>query len=587
MRFVQIVIRLTTLSLLLTLGPTAAMAGGQDFAAEAKKQMRLSFDLDEIEGMLQEPPMQYGEYAAPVLPLEPNSDVESVTVFRDRALVTRVLTQSVGKGPGGITFEGLPLGLAADSLHATVSTGDARITGVELVSGHGDVEETDHIVEIREEMTGITEELGQVRDRIESLLAQRAYLRDTLLNTGEEGRPQPSLDQIRGTLTFVGDAEQEIAAELRKEQARASELDEQLSPLLVKLENPLATGMRVRVDLESGGGGAVTVGLRYQVFGARWWPSYNARLNGESEQVTLEYYGIVSQETGEDWNDVALMLSTANPSSSGELPALNSWYLGRDTYGGDYNVGANLALGRGYYDSPLNEMQANPQTIVPQGIVDSNMNASVQGAGAVVFAIPGQRTIAGDGSEQRLPVGNQTFGAAMELATVPKLVPEVYRQARIKYQGEAPLLPGAVSTFVGADYVGSGQLKTVVPGEELLLSFGTDDSLRVERQLIGRQQEFVGPGKKTTRWTFHFRIKVSNFGGEAQTVRLVDQVPVAEIDRITVKMLETSEPLPANPDDGPGILKWKMKVPPGGEQVIELRFSVTAPTDIYLSSMMF
>ncbi len=569
--------------------PAVGWAGGGDFRAEANEQMRLSFDLDAVEGMLLEAPQQQTAWAnaLPALPLEPNSDVEQVTVFRDRALVTRVLSEQVSAGPGAITFEGLPLSIASDSLHGFVTEGDARIIGVEVESGAGEVEETGHIAEIREQMLAITEELGGVRDRIEALLAQRAYLRDTLLGGHRGEGAQPSLDQVRGTLAYVGEAEREIAGQLRKEQDRARELDEELRPLLIKLENPLATGMKVRVDVDATRSGEVTVGLRYQVFGARWWPAYNARLDEASSQVALEYYGIVSQATGEDWEDVALLLSTADPSVSGELPQLSSWYLGRDAYGYDYNVEGNLMAGRGYYEQGHNEMQVYQQAAEPAGMVDSQMNASVQGTGAVVFAIPGHRTVAGDGSEQRLPVGTQTFGVAMELSTVPKLVPEVYRQARLRYEGEAPLLPGTVSTFVGADYVGSGEQKTVVPGEEFLLSFGTDDRLRVERQLVSRQQEYVGVGKKTTRWTFHFRIKVSNFGDEAQLVRLVDQVPIAEVDRVVVKMLDSTPASPANPDDGPGIMKWKLEVPPGGEQVVDLRFSVTAPTDVYLGSLMF
>lgn len=572
----------------LALSPTALAGGGDvDFAKEAKRRMNLSFDLDEVEGMLQQDiPQAYPSAAMAPLPLEPNSEMASVTVFRDRALVTRVLDERVGEGEGSVTFEGLPLGIAADSLHATVLKGDARIVGVELISGRGEVEETERIQGIRDQMLEITEELGQVRDRMESLIAQRTYLRDTVLQDRNQA-PAPSLDQIRGTLSFVGDAERDIAAELRKEQDRARELDEELRPMLIKLENPLATGNQVRVDLASDAGGKVTVGLRYQVFGAGWWPAYNARLDETSAQVTLEYYGIVSQSTGEDWEAVELELSTANPSVSGELPSLTSWYLGRDMYGGSYDVQSNLMLGRGYYDMAGNEMQAVPQTVVPQGVIETRMNASVQGTGAVVFAIPGERTIAGDGSEQRLPVGTQTFAAVMELATVPKLVPEVYRQARMRYQGEAPLLPGTVSSFVGSDYVGSGQLATVVPGEELLISFGTDDRLRVERQLVERQQDYVGAGKRTIRWTLHFRIKLSNFSDESQIIRLVDQVPISEMDRVTVKLLETTEPLPPADDDGPGILKWKLTLPPGGETYVDLRFSVTAPADVYIQDMMF
>ena len=86
-----------------------------DFAEEAHARMKLSFDLDAAEAMIDAPLPQQARVAA--LPLTPNSEVEAVTVFRDRALVTRVLAQKLAAGPASLTFEGLPPGLDPGSLH--------------------------------------------------------------------------------------------------------------------------------------------------------------------------------------------------------------------------------------------------------------------------------------------------------------------------------------------------------------------------------------------------------------------------------------------------------------------------------------
>jgi uncharacterized protein (TIGR02231 family) len=584
--------------------PGIARAGGMDFAEEAEQRMKLSFDLDAVESQLEAPQPaarmaanaamlaamgyvdeygygnQAGYYAPPpVLPLEPNSTMQAVTVFRDRALVTRSLATRVDKGTGSVTFEGLPLGLNGESLEASVLKGQARIVGVELTSGTGEVKETERIEAIRQEAKDLTERLGQIRDRIEALLMQRAYLRNTLLDTTTGDAPAPSLDTVKGTLLFVGEAERSIAAQLRTEEEQAEELGEELQPLLIKLENPLATGNKVKVELQADAAGPVEVSLRYQVHGAAWWPAYNARLDEKSGHVSLEYYGIVSQGTGEDWDDVQLQLSTANPSSAGTLPALGTWYLGRDAYYGDYSVVDNLMGGRGHYQDPAQAAAMAPPTTGTEGLVQSEMTAGVRGSGAVVFDIPGARSVAGDGSQQRLPMGSQTFAASMELAAVPKLVPAVYRQARFEYQGGVPMLPGAVSTYTGGDFLGTGAVDSVLPGEELQLSFGTDDSLEIRRQLVSREQEHLGMGKKTVRWTFHFRIAVTNYAEGPRTVRISDQLPVSEVDEVKVKLEETSPVDPAEESDGPGLLRWTVDLQPGEERVIDLRFSVTAPND--------
>ncbi len=557
--------------------PLTASANGVDFASEAKSRMRLSFDLDEVEERLAEPAavapeMAYNPYqqALPTLPLEPNSEARSVTVFRDRALVTRALTAKLDAGVGTVTFEGLPFVLVPDSLNAGLVEGDARIVGVELISAASEVEETARVEEIRAEARERTDELGQIRDRLESLLAQRSYLRTNLLAGPVDGQQRPSLGEVRAALDYVGEAERDIARELRQQEERAQELDEELQPLLVKLDNPLATGQVVKVELDAEKGGEVEVSLRYQVWGAGWAPSYNARLN--DDRMELEYQGVVTQSTGEDWNDVELLLSTANPSVSGSMPEIQPWYLGRDGwYGGD--VGGTLEAGRGYYEAPEGGSAPGGGT----GVLESRMEAAVEGSGAVVFAVKGKRTIAGDGSAQRIPVGTQTLGTDVELAAAPKLVPEVFRRVRVGYDGAVPLLPGAVATYVDGDYVGSSMLDAVVPGEEFELGFGTYDRMRVEREMVSRKQEYLGPGKKTVRYTFHFRIRVSNYSGASRTMELKDQLPVSEIDRVTVKAIDLGGATEPENAAGSGVLVWNLEIPDGGEQAVEFQFSVTAP----------
>ena len=49
---------------------------------------------------------------------------------------------------------------------------------------------------------------------------------------------------------------------------------------------------------------------------ARWQPTYDIQLQPAQNRVELSLAGLVSQETGEDWSDVALTLSTAIPATA-------------------------------------------------------------------------------------------------------------------------------------------------------------------------------------------------------------------------------------------------------------------------------
>lgn len=76
------------------------------------------------------------------------------------------------------------------------------------------------------------------------------------------------------------------------------------------------------------GHGLVDVWLTYMTHGARWQPSYDVVLLPDRGLVDLAFAGQVSQDSGEDWQDVQLTLSTAIPTQATQLPKLLSWKLG-------------------------------------------------------------------------------------------------------------------------------------------------------------------------------------------------------------------------------------------------------------------
>ncbi len=530
-------------------------AFASDYAQQAEDRMKLSFNLDDVQAELAAPrpaaaaPRHSRQQALipapPRLPLEPNSTVERVLVLRDRAIVTRVRELKLGAGTQRIRFEGLPLSLDATTLAADLRGGRGRVVGVELVSGSGDVEETERIEGVRKRAEVLSGELGALRDRIEALLVQRAYLDRALLSPGGDARPLPSLDVVKSTLTWLGDAERELAAKLREHQEKAGKLGEELEPLLVKLRDPTATGLTVRVDVEVPADGTVELALRYGVLGASWSPAYSARLDPDGGKVSFETQALVQQYTGELWKDARLELSTARPMVGGAAPELAAWVL--DEYGVD------------------------PGSFAASGGASS-------GAGARVYVVEGKRTLAGDGSEARFPLATASGAVTLSLDTVPRVTPEVFRSAAFAWTAEAPLLPGPVASFVGGDYVGSANIGAIAPGEPIELGFGVDDRLKAERVLVARKVEHLLGGR--TRTTVRFRTTVHNFGKSAVVVSLHDQIPVSQVDKISVALVETSVAPTPEAAALPGVLGWTLSVPAGGSQSIELCFSVTAPREM-------
>jgi hypothetical protein len=76
------------------------------------------------------------------------------------------------------------------------------------------------------------------------------------------------------------------------------------------------------------GKGRAALQLSYLVAGARWYPSYDIQLEPASGKVQVAFAGLVSQETGEDWERAHITLSTAIPATTAAFPKLYTWKIG-------------------------------------------------------------------------------------------------------------------------------------------------------------------------------------------------------------------------------------------------------------------
>lgn len=68
--------------------------------------------------------------------------------------------------------------------------------------------------------------------------------------------------------------------------------------------------------------------VKYFVKNAKWFPSYDIRAKDVQSPVSVTYKANISQQSGEDWENVELTISSGNPMQSGERPLIQPWILG-------------------------------------------------------------------------------------------------------------------------------------------------------------------------------------------------------------------------------------------------------------------
>ncbi len=279
------------------------------------------------------------------------SRIEAVTVYRAGALVSRVAELSAGPEglPDTVQIIDLPLSLDDSSVRVGVSPSAGEDATAVLPEADSvrialDVPAPDSAPEpvAAEALMAARREEQRLRDdiaRVERDLERLAELAMPIRPAGEQGKPPPPSPTASrlALLEFRSDRARELRDRRRavRDQLRAAtatreeleERDRRASSDREAKEHELRKSAIVRLRGERAASVRLTV--EYLVPGARWAPSYSIRFDPDLKSADLAVRAVVCQRTGEDWQGVALALSTARLQRWSELPELRSIRIGR------------------------------------------------------------------------------------------------------------------------------------------------------------------------------------------------------------------------------------------------------------------
>ncbi|NRA75285.1 MAG: mucoidy inhibitor MuiA family protein, partial [Planctomycetes bacterium] len=257
---------------------------------------------------------------------------DAVTVFEDRARVHRRQVVDVAVGSSEVLFFELPGSLDPSSVRARLIGVPGLVLGVRL-------ERNVHLEDVTEEMRLLVGAIHELSDQgrtnsfqVEELdrrkiiiLRLAKILEDSFSTSGGKGLLGGSTSaQIIGAHQWIADRLLELNLEKDRLRLQGESIEKKRQDLVTDLE-PLQ-GQRRRttwsatVLIQTQEEGQATVELAHDVPGARWIPVHQAILDEANGQVHWQSKAQVLQQSGEDWTDVQLTLSTAR-SSLGLTPA--------------------------------------------------------------------------------------------------------------------------------------------------------------------------------------------------------------------------------------------------------------------------
>jgi uncharacterized protein (TIGR02231 family) len=441
--------------------------------------------------------------------------------------------------------------------------------------------------ELEKKIEALRDERAVLDDKIAAETARKAFAQrfgsSVPLGLGEKGEARPIADW-RAAFTAV--AEEITAADnnIRAAKLKQRDIDRELAILQNQQRANPPRKMEVRIDLASDAAAPATLRVTYTVRGARWVPLYDARLDtGTKERkpaLELVRRAEIVQQTGEDWTDVALSVSTVRTAKGGNAPELVSLLV-------RYPVAVAGGVARFDNRARTTAAPTPPQSGLEKGEGDALLRKSEEqeatldaGGFQAVFRVPGKVSVGASEGAKSFRIGSSTISPELMVRAAPALDDTAYLEASFKQAEDAPLLPGRISLYRDNIYVGRGAMALTPKDETVRLGFGADEKVKVARVMVRRNEGTTGIITSSKTDEREFKITVRNGHDTPLKVTIEDQLPVSEIADITVEMLPVTSP-PSQKDvrDRRGVLAWAFDAAPGEQKEIKLGWRVKWPAD--------
>lgn len=541
--------------------------------------------------------------------------ISKVTVYRGQALVTRTVSVDLPPGASELIVKNLPAMIVPESIYAQTSD-DTKVLSVRY-------REKAVSEDTREEVKQLDAQIEDVQHQLKYAESEHKHL-DLQWQMFEKLKDftiaAENSDLNRGLLTFepVKSLVELIEKKGLEYHKQRMELEDKIAglkkeqELLDRKRNGLVAGQS-RTEREAvlfvraAAGKKITIELSYLVGGANWQQQYNLRANPEKSSVLIEYNAVVNQTSGEDWDGMALSLSTAEPTMVAAAPVLEPMFVALSNPAQTQQAGPPAFIGaaqaRQYQESrkanvmkgiaantELNALAIDNQAFVfkagqkelqefQQQIAEISRTEGI----SVTYDLPGRLTLPSRSDQQLVTIASIRSQADFTLIATPLLTDFVYLQADLLNDSENVLLPGQASMFRDGEFVGGSQLPQVTIGERFTAGFGIDTQVQVVRELEDKKTRIQGGNRIDT---YDYRIALSNYKNKPVELQLLDRLPYTDDSSIKIELEKTEPELSTDSEylrtaRKKGILRWDLKLAPNtiDQNVTVVKYSFTMEYD--------
>ncbi len=504
------------------------------------------------------------------------SKIEHVTVFLNKAQVTRELKTRIPEGKTNIVLSGLTAQLDPNSIQVSAK-GNFTLLGINHRQNFLSDLATPARLKVLQDSMSILQEKILFETMQKQILDKEEQMLITNQKIGGANQNLP-VNELKSMAEFFRTRLTEIAVARLKRDEKIKVFNEKLSRLQRQIQTLNELGTRttseIVVNVSAKSQTDVELVIDYVVANAGWVPLYDLRAINTKEPLALFYKANVFQGTGENWNNVKLRLSTANPSLGGVKPDLQPWQI--DFYQKQYYQGYQKPAARDAAPAPSQamELKADAGTIADYVTVQQT-SVNTQ------FDISVPYTVISANRPTTVDIGRYDLKVNFQYAATPKLDPDAFLMAGATGWSDLNLLPGEANVFFEGTFVGKTFIDPQSIKDTLFLSMGRDKRIVLKREKVKdfNSRAVIGLNQKEAHG---FEINVRNNQSQPVTITVEDQIPVSGNSEIEVSLLDSggAKFTPAN-----GKLVWEITLKPNENRRLVYQFEVKFPKDKLIAGL--
>lgn len=269
-----------------------------------------------------------------------DSKIQGVIVFLHGAQIERTAETAIPSGTSTVIFKGLSPEIDEQSIQVK-AIGNFTILSVNRQNNYLNEQKlSTEIEELQDKISGLRDQQDIQQNTILILKKEEDMLAANQIvgtNSADINKLKNALDFQKNRLTANKVKQLGSNRETKKLNGEITKLEKQIREITEKSKTNTSD---IVVKVSSNGFVNGNFKLSYLVKNATWFPSYDLRASDVTKPINLIYRANIPQQSGEEWDNVKLVLSSGDPSRGGETSSLRPYQIGYNI--SNYSPAANI-----------------------------------------------------------------------------------------------------------------------------------------------------------------------------------------------------------------------------------------------------